>query len=321
MRPPTLSKARKIRDVAIVGFGIMGQGIAQAFAQSGFDVKVFEVNKDQVRSGLKAMKARLRTLVRLGVIDEGQAAAAAHRVRIARSVEEAVTGADLVEEIVPEDLALKRETFRQLDELCGGEVILASCTSSLLISEITTEVSRKNRCVGTHWFNPAYLMPLVEVIRTPETSEWVVKSTESLLGRLGKSTIVCKDSPGFVANRIQHALNNEAMLVFQEGLATSEDIDKAVRLSFGLRLPVIGPLKTLDLGGLDTALRIREYMQRKLRTKRFRPPKVLRELAKSNRFGLKSGAGFYDYEGLDRERILRDRDESLIRLLRLVQSE
>lgn len=297
----------------------MGQGIAQAFAQSGYYVEVFEVSKAQIQSGLKAVETRLKTLVRLRAIDKDRADNAVARIGIAPSIEKAVVSADLVEEMVPEDLALKRKIFRQLDELSERDAILASCTSSFRISTITSEVKDRTRCVGTHWFNPAYLVPLVELVRCPETSDDVIKSTKHVLDKLGKTTIVCKDSPGFVANRIQHALNNEAMLVLQEGLASAEDIDTAVRMSFGLRLPIIGPLQTIDLSGLDTALRIRRYMQGSLRTTRFRPPRMLMEKVGLGQLGLKSGRGFYNYKGIDRESILRDRDEKLVEILRFLQ--
>lgn len=314
----TESRVGRIRKVAVIGFGIMGQGIAQAFAQSGYDVEVFDIRKDQMQAGFKAVKARLKVLVQLHVLAKDEAAKVISRIGATPDIEESVKNAEFVEEVVTEDLAEKRKIFRRLDEFSRREAILASCTSSLPISEITLDIKRRNRCIGTHWFNPAYLMPLVEVVKGPGTSNATVAITKSLLETLGKSCVVCKDSPGFVANRIQHAMNNEAMLVLQEGLASAKDIDTAVKMSFGLRLPITGPLETLDLSGLDTALRIRRYMQRSLRTARFKPPQVLREKVKAGHLGFKSGEGFYEYRGKNMERILRDRDEKLVKLVRLI---
>jgi len=314
-RDATLSNIKKI---AVIGFGTMGQGIAQTFIQSAYDVKIFDLRTDQIQPGLKAIKMRLKTLVRHNILSEHDASMATRRIEIASTIEDAVRGTQFVEEAVPENLALKKKIFKKLDQLCEREVILASNSSSFRISEIASRIKRGERCVGTHWFNPAYIVPLVEVVRGSDTSDMTVNVTKCLLAKLGKSPIVCKDSPGFVANRIQHVMNNEAMLILQEGLASADDIDTAVKMSFGLRLPVMGPLQTLDSSGLDVALGIRKYLHRKLHSARFKPPKVLLEKVRLGQLGLKSGKGFYNYEKSQTEKIIRKRDEKLMELFQTV---
>lgn len=265
-------------EVAVLGAGIMGRGIAVALAGPGHVVRV----ADPDPAGRAALERALGA---------GEAAVRA-RVSVGGVAADAVAGAGLVIEAVPERLELKTEVWRRLGETAAPDAILASNTSALDLDELAALVPDPGRVVGTHWFNPADLISVVEIVRGAVTRDEVVATVVALLAAAGKDPVVVRNAPGFVANRIQFALVREALLCLEEGLASAEDIDRIVTGSFGVRLAALGPLANADLGGLDTYALILADLEQRL-GERFAPPAVLGAHVAAGRFGAKTGSGLY----------------------------
>jgi 3-hydroxybutyryl-CoA dehydrogenase len=272
------------RRVAIVGAGLMGHGLAQVFAEAGADVRIHDPEPAQLGSVLDRVRANLETLER--DLD------AAQRITPCPRLGETVTGAELVIEAGPENPAIKQAIFGQLDALADGDAVLATNTSSIPIHQIAAGATNRERVVGTHWWNPPYLIPLVEVVPTADTREDVVMRTLKLLSAAGKTAVhVRRDVPGFVGNRLQHALWREAIALVADGVCDAETVDTVIKNSFGLRLAVLGPLENADLVGLDLTLAIHEQILPHIdRTPG--PSPYLRELIDAGRLGMKAGEGF-----------------------------
>jgi 3-hydroxybutyryl-CoA dehydrogenase len=264
---------------------------------------------------LDEIKSNLQVLVEKDVITRKEVDEALSRIRCETSLAEAVRDADFVIEVVTEDLNLKKNLFKELDALCPKHTILATNTSSFSITEIASATTRQDKVVGTHWWNPPYLMPLVEIVKGKRTSDETVSTTKDFIAKLGKVPVICKDSPGFLGVRLQAALVIEAVSMLEEGLATAEDIDTAVKMTLGLRLPILGPLETVDLGGMDTFLYAYDYLYKTLGEK-FKPPNLLKRKVELGELGIKTGKGFYDYKGKDIKSIIKRRDEWLIEQLK-----
>lgn len=272
------------QNIAVVGGGLMGAGIAQVFAAAGYSVTVFEPN-EQVRSSLRERVAdNLRQI--------GREEAAAERIEVTAELAAAVGAADYVTEAAPEKLELKRSIFADLIRLAPRDAILASNTSVIPITHIADGLETAERMVGTHWWNPPYLVPLVEVIQAAHTSAATIEATMALLRGLGKEPAhVKKDVPGFVANRLQHALWREAIAMVAEDICDAQTLDTCVKNSFGLRLPVLGPLENADLVGLDLTLDIHKTIIPELDCSEG-PNPFLEEQVNAGRLGFKSGEGF-----------------------------
>jgi 3-hydroxybutyryl-CoA dehydrogenase len=262
----------------------MGHGLAQVFAEAGADVRIHDPEPAQLGSVLDRVRANLETLER--DLD------AAQRITPCPRLEETVTGAELVIEAGPENPAIKQAIFGQLDALADGDAVLATNTSSIPIHQIAAGATNRERVVGTHWWNPPYLIPLVEVVPTADTREDVVMRTLKLLSAAGKTAVhVRRDVPGFVGNRLQHALWREAIALVADGVCDAETVDTVIKNSFGLRLAVLGPLENADLVGLDLTLAIHEQILPHIdRTPG--PSPYLRELIDAGRLGMKAGEGF-----------------------------
>jgi 3-hydroxybutyryl-CoA dehydrogenase len=281
-----------MQTILVIGAGTMGRGIAQIAAASGFDVRLHDTTPDLVRRGLDAIAATL---------DEGIARGKVTAEAKTKTLERIVGGSDLVAgaldvdaaiEAVPESLELKLEIFSALGRLAPQTALLASNTSSLPIGRIAEAATLPSRVVGLHFFNPVHLMPLVEVVRAETTSEESVARAVTLGRALGKEPIVVRDAPGFASSRLGLALGLEAMRMLEQGVASAEDIDKAMTL--GYRHPM-GPLRLTDLVGLDVRLAIAEHLERELGSEAFRPPAILRRLVAEGRLGKKTGRGFYEW--------------------------
>ena len=254
-----------IDNVAIIGAGIMGHGIAQEYATAGLKVTVY----DSIPSSLEQAKERIRSnltpMVRRRAITAQQAQSTMGRIHLARSLAEAAQDADFVVEAVSEDLSTKQEVFRRLDDVCPAHAVLATNTSGLSITAVGSATKRPDRVVGTHYFNPSYLIPLVEVVPGKDTSRPTLEQTSELLRSIGKvPVLVKKDVPGFVWNRLQFALLREACWLVANGVASVEDVDLVVRKGLGRRLSLMGPFETADFGGLDTFAAISEYLWKDL---------------------------------------------------------
>ena len=281
----------KLHNVAVLGAGIMGRGIAYVSSLGGFKT----VLQDTSAAALDKATADISALLEKGVATgkvEGEAAAAAQgRFSACRRLEDAVAGADLVIEAVPEDIALKVELFGALDRLAPPQAILASNTSSLSITEMAAATGRPAKVVGMHFFNPVHRMRLLEIVRALETSEATLAAVAEVGARMGKECVVVRESPGFVTSRINAMIGNEAFYMLQEGVASAADIDRALKL--GLNHPM-GPFELVDLVGLDTRLAILRFLHRTLGEK-FRPCPLIEQYVAAGRLGRKSGRGVFDY--------------------------
>ena len=279
--------------VAVIGGGLMGHGIAQVLALAGMDVVVH----DPIPQALEAVPARIAAnLEALGI-------ERAVEVALEPELEAAAEGADWVFEAAPENLELKQEIFERLDRAAPADAILATNTSVMRVGDVTARVERRGRTVGTHWWNPPFLVPLVEVVQGPDTEPATVERTMSLLGSLGKTPVhVRRDVAGFVGNRLQHALWREAFDLVDKGVCDPETVDTVIKAGFGLRLPVLGPVENADLVGLDLTLAIHEYLLPELDPPS-QPSEGLRRRVENGELGMKTGAGFRTWSTEDAEAV------------------
>jgi 3-hydroxybutyryl-CoA dehydrogenase len=284
----------EVRTVAVIGAGIMGRGIAHAAALGGYRTILEDLLPNTLRKAESEIRANLDKAVELGKVDGSEADAAFSRIEYAGSVEEAAREADLVIEAVPEEMESKIEIFTMLDKICRPTTILASNTSSLSVTEIASVTYRAKKCVGMHFFNPVHKMKLLEVVRALETDDDTLAAAVEVGKRMRKEVVVIRESPGFITSRINAMIGNEAFYMLEEGIASAEDIDKALKL--GLNHPM-GPFELVDLVGLDTRLHILEYMHKTLGEK-FRPCPLLVQYVKAGRLGRKSGRGVFEYPEL-----------------------
>ena len=281
----------EVRTIAVIGAGIMGRGIAQAAAMGGYRTILEDILPNALRRAESEIRDNLDKAVTLGKVSAQEATSARERLEYAGSVDEAARQADLVIEAVPEELESKIEIFTILDKVCRPATILASNTSSLSLTEIASVTYRAPKIVGMHFFNPVHKMKLIEVVRALETDEDTLATAVDVGRRMGKEVVVIKESPGFITSRINAMIGNEAFHMLEEGIASAEDIDKALKL--GLNHPM-GPFELVDLVGLDTRLNILEYLHRTLGEK-FRPSELLVKYVQDGRLGRKSGRGVYEY--------------------------
>ena len=281
----------EVRSVAVIGAGIMGRGIAYAAALGGYRTILEDVLPSALRRAGDDIKSTFDKGVELGKLSPEDAGAALARLEYASTPEEAARQAELVIEAVPEEMESKIEIFTLLDKICRPDTILASNTSSLSITEIASVTYRAPRIVGMHFFNPVHKMKLLEVVRALETGEEAVATAVEVGRRMGKEVVVVREHPGFITSRLNALIGNEAFYMLQEGVASAEDIDKAIRL--GLNHPM-GPFEMVDLVGLDTRLHVLEYLHKTLGEK-YRPAPLLVQYVKAGRLGRKSGRGVYEY--------------------------
>src|SRR5437868_8491964 len=281
----------EIKAIAVIGAGIMGRGIAHVAALGGYRAILEDLLPAALRKSENEIRVNLDKAVDLGKLSRSEADAAFGRLEYAPSVEQAARDADLVIEAVPEEMESKIEIFTLLDKICRPGTILASNTSSLSITEIASVTYRAKKCVGMHFFNPVHKMKLLEVVRALETDDETIAAAADVGRRMGKEVVVIKESPGFITSRINAMIGNEAFYMLQEGIASAEDIDKALKL--GLNHPM-GPFELVDLVGLDTRLHILEYLHKTLGEK-YRPASLLVQYVKAGRLGRKAGRGVYEY--------------------------
>jgi 3-hydroxybutyryl-CoA dehydrogenase len=277
--------------IAVIGSGLMGRGIAYVAAVGGFETALHDVSSVALDKALAQIRRDLDEGVARGKLAGADAAAALARLKPEASLEAAASGADFVIEAVPEKIDVKLSTFARLDELTRLDVVLATNTSALSVTEIAAATGRPERVLGMHFFNPVPKMRLVEIVSALDTAAPAVETAEAVARRMGKETVRVKDSAGFITSRVNAMIGNEAFLMLQEGVASARDIDKALKL--GLNHPM-GPFEMVDLVGLDTRLAVLEFLQRSLGEK-YRPAPLLVQHVKAGRLGRKVGRGVYDY--------------------------
>ncbi|HZN95411.1 MAG TPA: 3-hydroxybutyryl-CoA dehydrogenase [Myxococcales bacterium] len=282
---------RAISAVGVVGAGTMGHGIAQVAAQAGYSTVLYDVAKELWEKGLQRIAQNLEAGVAKGKVTTEQKAQALERLRGTAELKD-LQGCQLVIEAAPEDMALKQKLFQQLSEVAAADAVLASNTSSLSLTEIAAAARHPERVVGMHFFNPVHLMKLLELVRAFQTSDATLEAARTAGERMGRQVIVVKDHPGFASSRLGIALGMEAIRMLEEGVASAEDIDRAMELGYGHPM---GPLKLTDLVGLDVRLAIAEYLHRELGSPSFRPPQLLKKMVRAGKLGKKSGEGFYRY--------------------------
>jgi 3-hydroxybutyryl-CoA dehydrogenase len=280
-------------NIVVIGAGSMGAGIAQVCATFGCRVVMTDIDMKFVEGGLSRIKKTLARRVSDGKMTQEEYDAIIGRITGTVDLKAACADADLAIEAVIEDIALKRKVFCNLDSFCPQAALLATNTSSLSITEIASATKRPDKVVGMHFFNPAPVMKLVELIRGAQTSDATLTSTEELAHAFGKETVVVNESPGFVTTRMVALVINEGASMLYENLASREDIDRAIQL--GLNHPM-GPLKLADLVGIDVAVYILDYMLRETGDPKYRACPLLRKMVRAGHVGMKAGRGFYEYK-------------------------
>ena len=281
-----------VRKIAVIGAGTMGAGIAQACAAAGFDVAMRDIEPRFVEGGFRRIREPLLKRVEKGKMSQAEVDAILSKIEGTVDLRTALEGAQVVIEAILEKMDLKRALYSEMDGLCPPDVVFASNTSSLSITEMANATKRADRVVGMHFFNPAPVMKLVEVIRGSETGDGTVQLVKDLSVKLGKEPVEVQESPGFVVNRLLVPMMNEAFNLLMEGVATPQDIDKAMKL--GTNMPM-GPFELADYTGLDIGLDVMEVLYRETGDPKFRPSPLLRKYVRAGRLGRKTGRGVYDY--------------------------
>lgn len=281
----------ELNKIAVLGAGLMGTGIAQVVASGGYQVYVRDISTTILNNSKNKIHSQLKKLVDKGRISEEEAINIVNRITFTEDLNAAIDNADFVIEAVPEDLHLKKKVFSEVDKIAKSSAILASNTSQLAISSIVETISRKGQAIGTHWFYPPQVMKLIEVVVTPETSKKTVETTLTFCKKIGKETVVCKDMQGFITSRAIGALTAACLRMFEEGVASIEDIDKAMRLGFNHPM---GPFQMMDISGLDVVYHALQDLS-KVYGDMFKPTKAISKLVESGNLGQKTGKGFYDY--------------------------
>jgi len=304
-----------IHQVAVVGAGIMGEGIVQSFATAGFHVRAIDLNVAILSTCVKQIESNLQLFVEFGLLKE-EPSTVLSRIEtfLSEDLKKAIKDCEFIVECIPEILHIKKDLFSQLDS-CPDRVILASNTSNFTITCITEGMRTPHRVVGLHYFNPAHIIPLVEIHRGKHTTDEVVGMAREVMIGTGKTPILIrKEVPGFLVNRIQAAMGREANFLIEQGVVTPEELDVAARASYGFRLACVGPLEQQDMGGLDTISRGMQQLYKVL-SNVAEPSLLIVQKVNRGELGVKSGKGWYHYEGKTRAQILEERDRKLLKQL------
>lgn len=280
-----------IRNIAVLGAGTMGHGVAHAAAASGFETRLYDVSDASLTKARTQIDGILRKAVELGKMQTADADAAMARLSTSSDIAQALGDADLVIETAPERIDIKLKLFADIEKHAPASAIVGSNTSALSITEMAATLSDPSRVAGMHFFNPVHKMKLIEIVRALESSERALETIEAVSRRMGKETVLVREAPGFITSRVNATIGNEAFFMLMEGVASPRDIDKALKL--GLNHPM-GPFELVDLVGLDTRLSILEYLQRSMGEK-YRPCPLLAQYVKAGRLGKKVGKGVYEY--------------------------
>jgi 3-hydroxybutyryl-CoA dehydrogenase len=306
-----------IKKVAIIGSGVMGSGIAQSFAVSGYFVTINDIKEELLYHAQNRISENLSLLIEEGALTDREKQGALANITYNADLEGAVRDADFIIEAIPEVIELKLNLYQQLEEMIKPDAIVASNTSTFPISQLMEKASFADRMVITHFFNPGHLVPLVEIVQHEETKPEIVKTTMDLMRKIGKSPILLKkEIAGFIANRLQTALMREAFYLLKEGVADAEDIDTAITAGPGFRWAFTGPIEIADFGGLDTWQRVFDNVSPVL-DQRKEAPDLIRDLVAKGKLGTKSGEGIFTYEESTVSQKINERDRNFIKLGKL----
>ncbi|HUK27901.1 MAG TPA: 3-hydroxyacyl-CoA dehydrogenase family protein [Candidatus Acidoferrales bacterium] len=309
-------KAQDVRNVTVIGAGLMGHGIAQVFAQSGYNVSLRDIKAEFLTNAMNRMKDNLTKLSAVGLAPKGEIDAILARVTTTLDLKEAVAETDFVIEAATENIDLKKQIFKEVDELSPTRAVLATNTSGLPIIEVAHSTSRPAKVIGTHFWNPPYLLRAVEIVKGPETADETVALAHDLLTRVGKKPVVVKkDIPGQIGIRILYAMIREAISLVEKGVASPEDIDTVVKEALGTRLPVLGVLELADLSGVDLVLMVAKRLFKDLENTPT-PSKLLEEMVAEGRYGIKTSKGFYNWTSESIDSIIKKRDDHLLSTLK-----
>jgi 3-hydroxybutyryl-CoA dehydrogenase len=281
----------EVREIAVLGAGTMGHGIAHAAIGAGYATRLYDVSEPALAKGRDAVAAIVKKGLELGKVDAGDAGAMLRRLTPTTDLAQALGGADLVIEAAPERIDLKLQLFAEIERLAPAAAIIGSNTSALSITEMAATLSQPSRVAGMHFFNPVHKMKLIEIVQALESAPATLETIAAVSARMGKETVLVRESPGFITTRVNASLGNEAFYMLMEGVASARDIDKALKL--GLNHPM-GPFELVDLVGLDTRLSILQYLHRTMGEK-YRPCPLLVQYVSAGRLGRKVGRGVYDY--------------------------
>ena len=305
----------EIKVVGIVGAGLMGHALAQVFALKGFDVNIFDNNRTLLEKVPEKMVVNLQIFLDLDLITQFEADSCLEKVTLCDGIRNVYNEDCLIIEAVSENLEIKREVFAELEKHVSPKTILCTNTSAISITSISENLRFKERVIGTHFWNPPHILPCVEVIKSNYTSTEIFETVVEFMKNAGKTPVkVLKDVPGFLGNRMQHALWREAISLVENGIATPEDIDRVVTSSFGLRLSFIGPLETADLAGLDLSLGIQKDLFPELESS-VEPAPILVNKVNQGEIGVKAGKGFYQWNEKKINRLINQRDYTLLKIL------
>lgn len=313
-------KLQEIKKIGVAGGGTMGSGIAQIFAQNGYQVVVTDIAENYLENTKRIIQLNQKTLIKEGLLTQEQAEESLKL--ISYSTDKGVfADADLIIEAIIEKMDIKQDYWKEVEGIAPKNCIFATNTSGLSINGICLKLDNKKRFIGMHWWNPPHIIPLIELIKNNETSDETVQVLKELVDKIGKeSVVVLKDVNGFIGNRIQFAVYREALKIVEDGIATVEDVDKAMKFGPGFRYPVLGPFETSDLGGLDTFYYISSYLFNDLSDVKH-PTKLQQEKINNNNLGIKTGKGWYDYsDGKDEEAMAR-RDRNFFKMLKNIHNK
>jgi len=285
----------KVNKITVIGTGVMGPDISLGFAMAGYEVTGLDIEAAILDRAEKSISVNCQQMVEEGMFSEKQAEEIKSHISLTLDWDEAVADADYITEAVPEEMAIKKEVFKKCGENCSKDVVIASNTSSMSITEIASEMRYSQRAISTHWTIPAHLSPMVEIICGEKTSTATRDLAFALLTEIGKKPVVCKDSPGFIHNYVQFAMVKAALDLVESQIATPEDIDTVIRSGFGLRLSSVGPIQFVDMCGLDTILNIQKYMYGITKDPLYKPSRSIEKMVDKGDLGAKTGQGFYGY--------------------------
>jgi 3-hydroxybutyryl-CoA dehydrogenase len=306
---------KDIGRIGVIGAGLMGHGIAQVFASAGYNVNLYDADKATLEAAKGKIEANFKPFIALGLAKPEDVTGCLGRVFPCPSLEALCKGPQYIIEAILEDLELKRTVFAEVERHAAPDAIFSSNTSAISITEIGAALKNKGRFLGTHFWNPPQVLPCVEVIRGDETAEGAFETVYSLMEKVGKVPVrVLKDVPGFLGNRLQHAMWREAISLCDKKVASAEDIDKVVKYGFGARMPFIGPMETADLAGLVLTRDIHRYLFPYLESAT-KPAPVLEELVSEGATGVRAGRGFYEWTPEKIQQIIEQRDTVLLRIL------